>query len=332
MPADWAAQRIKNLSLSSAVINAVLPKRNQTEITSLIESFQYPKYGPGMMWERARDLVVGQGGQVVMQAEVTAVRHAGGVATEVVSRQGGAEVVTPARAVISSMPLPELVLAMDPPAPEHVQAAARRLGHRDFLTVALVVPASVSFPDNWIYIHSPDVHVGRIQNFGSWSPYLVKDGRTCLGLEYFVFEGDALWIMPDDALGKLAEEELIRLDLAKPGQVEASYVVRMPKAYPVYDEGYDVAVDVLREWLGEVAPNVYPVGRNGMHKYNNQDHSMLTAMLSVENLLDGAGHDVWSVNVEEDYHEESDTSSTARGTGRDAPVLPRRVVRDEGAA
>jgi protoporphyrinogen oxidase len=331
MPADWAAQRIKNLSLSSAVINALLPKRNQTDITSLIEAFQYPKYGPGMMWERARDLVLAQGGQIVMNAEVTAIRHAGGVATEVVSRQEGRDLVTPARAVISSMPLPGLVLAMDPAAPDDVRAAARRLSHRDFLTVALVVPESASFPDNWIYIHDPDVHVGRIQNYGSWSPYLVKDGRTCLGMEYFVFEGDSLWTMADDALGKLAEEELIRLDLVKPGEVETSYVVRMPKAYPVYDEGYDVAVDTCRSWLAEVAPNVYPVGRNGMHKYNNQDHSMLTAMLSVENLLDDAGHDVWSVNVEEDYHEESGTSAPTPRTGRDAPVLPRRVAHGEDA-
>jgi protoporphyrinogen oxidase len=331
MPADWAAQRIKNLSLSSAVINALLPKRNQTEITSLIEAFQYPKYGPGMMWEAARDLVLARGGEIVMRAEVTAIRYAGGVATEVVSRQEGHEVVTPARAVISSMPLPGLLLAMDPPAPDRVQAAAKRLTHRDFLTVALVVPSSASFPDNWIYIHSPDVHVGRIQNYGSWSPYLVKDGRTCLGLEYFVFEGDELWTMSDDALGKLAEDELIRLDLAEPGQVEASYVVRMSKAYPVYDEGYDIAVDTCREWLAEVAGNVYPVGRNGMHKYNNQDHSMLTALLSVENLLDDAGHDVWSVNVEEDYHEEGGTSATTSRTGRDAPVLPRRPAPGEGA-
>jgi protoporphyrinogen oxidase len=331
MPADWAAQRIKNLSLSSAVINALLPKRNQTEITSLIEQFQYPKYGPGMMWEKARDLVLAQGGEIVMRAEVTAIRHAGGVATGVVSQQDGHQVITPARAVISSMPLPGLVLSMDPPPPDHVQDAARRLTHRDFLTVALVVPESASFPDNWIYIHSPEVHVGRIQNFASWSPYLVKDGRTCLGLEYFVFEGDELWTMSDDALGKLAEEELIRLDLAKPGQVEASYVVRMPKAYPVYDEGYDIAVETCRAWLAEVAGNVYPVGRNGMHRYNNQDHSMLTAMLSVENLLDDAGHDVWSVNVEEDYHEEGSTSTTTSGTGRDAPVMPRRSAPGEAA-
>jgi protoporphyrinogen oxidase len=331
--ADWAAQRIKNLSLFSAVLNALMPKRNQTDITSLIEEFQYPKLGPGMMWERARDLVVGAGGELVMDAEVTAITRNDSGAVAVVSRQGGNEVTTPASAVISSMPLPSLVLAMDPPAPADVQAAARRLTHRDFLTVALVVPESASFPDNWIYIHSPAVKVGRIQNFGSWSPFLVKDGRTCLGLEYFVFEGDELWNTPDEDLAVLAEKELIELGLVGNGQVEASYVVRMPKAYPVYDEGYLAAVDTLRHWLGEAVPNVYPVGRNGMHKYNNQDHSMMTALLSVDNLLNDANHDVWAVNVEEDYHEEGQKDSGGKGTGRAAPVVPRKPVSaDEGAA
>ena len=323
---DWAAQRIKNLSLFNAVLNSLLPKRNQTDITTLIEEFQYPKYGPGMMWERARDLVLEGGGDIVMNCEVTAIQRDDAGATAVVSRRDGHEEIVPAAAVISSMPLPQLVLAMDPPAPDNVQLAAHCLSHRDFLTVALVVPESASFPDNWIYIHSPEVKVGRIQNFGSWSPFLVKDGRTCLGLEYFVFEGDELWNSADDDLAILAEKELIELGLVGNGQVEASYVVRMPKAYPVYDEGYSDAVDVIRGWLAEATPNVYPVGRNGMHKYNNQDHSMLTALLSVDNLLHGATHDVWAVNVEEDYHEEHSDARTRddAATGRSAPVVPRR--------
>ena len=331
--ADWAAQRIKNLSLFSAVLNALLPRRNQTDITTLIEEFQYPKFGPGMMWERARDLVLAAGGTITMETAVTAIHRDDSGATAVVSRCAGRDVTTPASAVISSMPLPELVLALDPPAPAEVQLAARRLTHRDFLTVALVVPESASFPDNWIYIHSPEVKVGRIQNFGSWSPYLVKDGRTCLGLEYFVFEGDDLWNTADSDLAVLAEKELIELGLVGNGQVEASYVVRMPKAYPVYDQGYSEAVDTISGWLGEAVPNVYPVGRNGMHKYNNQDHSMLTALLSVDNLLHGAAHDVWAVNVEEDYHEEhSQATSREAGTGRSAPVVPRRVrLADEEA-
>jgi len=332
--ADWAAQRIKNLSLVNAVINSILPKRKQTNITTLIEEFQYPKYGPGMMWERAHEHVVAQGGEVRFRARVTSIRHVDGRATAVVTSEAGKEIVRPAAHVVSSMPLPQLVLAMDPPAPEDVVAAARHLSHRDFLTVALVLPESASFPDNWIYIHSPEVKVGRIQNFGSWSPYLVKDGMTCLGLEYFVFEGDELWTAPDDELATLAAKELAALGLAQVDEVQAAYVVRMPKAYPVYDEGYKQAVDVIRHWLARNVANVHPIGRNGMHKYNNQDHSMLTALLTVENILDDAGHDVWTVNVEEDYHEEQRTTSSGAGssgsgssgsgTGRDAPVLPRR--------
>ena len=183
-------------------------------------------------------------------------------------------------------------------------AAADGLKFRDFLTVALVVPEASGFPDNWIYIHDPNVEVGRIQNFGSWSPYLVKDGRTCLGLEYFVDEGDRLWNSADEDLVAQGTRELAALGLSQPSDVESGYVVRMPKAYPIYDYTYKSNVDVLRGWLAEHASNVYPVGRNGMHKYNNQDHSMYTAMLSVENML-GASHDIWSVNVEEEYHEEA---------------------------
>jgi protoporphyrinogen oxidase len=193
--------------------------------------------------------------------------------------------------------------------------------------VALVVPEEYSFPDNWIYIHSPDVKVGRIQNFGSWSPYLVKEGRTCLGLEYFVFEGDGVWTSSDEDLVELGKKELDQLGLVDPSKVEAGYVVRMPKAYPTYDYTYKQNVDVIRGWLAEAAPNVHPVGRNGMHRYNNQDHSMYTAMLTVENIVDGTNHDIWSVNVEEEYHEEkkpSSGSSGTSGTGRDAPVLPRK--------
>jgi hypothetical protein len=171
---------------------------------------------------------------------------------------------------------------------------------------------------------------------------------TCLGLEYFVFEGDDLWTMPDDGLVSLGAAELERLGLVKAADVRNGYVVRMPKAYPVYDEGYKAAVDVLRAWIAANVPNVHPVGRNGMHKYNNQDHSMLTALLSVENIIDGAGHDVWSVNVDEDYHEEQTRTGRSGygGTGRDAPELPRRapvdvlhaeavaaeIASDEGAA
>jgi protoporphyrinogen oxidase len=327
MPADWAAQRVKNLSLGNAILNALLPKRNQKEITSLIEEFQYPKYGPGMMWEVCRDKVEAKGTKVLMSTKATAIHHEGGraVAVTAESREGGTTRY-PATEVISTMPISQLVKVMDPPAPADVAAAADDLQYRDFLTVALVVPEEYSFPDNWIYIHSPDVKVGRIQNFGSWSPYLVKEGRTCLGLEYFVFEGDGLWTSSDEDLIERGKRELAELGLVDPSKVEAGYVVRMPKAYPTYDYTYKQNVDVIRDWIAKAVPNVHPVGRNGMHRYNNQDHSMYTAMLTVENILDGANHDIWSVNVEEEYHEEKTSSgaSGTSGTGRDAPVLPRR--------
>jgi UDP-galactopyranose mutase len=329
MPADWAAQRVKGLSLGNAIINALLPKRNQKEITSLIEEFEYPRTGPGLMWDTCRDKVLAAGGQIVMETKVKAVhwsegRGATGVTTFVTGGYGpgagapdasrtdlGAEQHFEADQLISSMPLSSLIRAMDPPPPAEVLDAANGLAYRDFLTVALVVPASAGFPDNWVYVHSPEVKLGRIQNFASWSPYMVKEGRTCLGLEYFVNVGDELWNSPDDELIELGIKELAALDLVQADQIEQGFVVRMPKAYPVYDWSYARHVQTIREWMAACVPNVHPVGRNGMHKYNNQDHSMVTALLTVENILDGTDHDVWAVNVEEDYHEESGAGPSA---------------------
>jgi protoporphyrinogen oxidase len=312
--ADWAAQRIKNLSLMKAVTNAILPKRGQTDITTLIEEFRYPKYGPGMMWERARDLVEAQGSKVIMETRVTRIHHRAGRAVEVTAETEGVATTYEADHVISSMPLGALVRSMDPPAPPEVLAAADGLRYRDFLTIALVVPQEAGFPDNWIYVHSPDVKLGRIQNFGSWSPYLVKDGRTCLGLEYFVFEGDDLWVSSDADLVELGKRELQTLGLVQADKVEAGYVIRMPKAYPMYDDVYKGHVKTMREWMEANVANVHPVGRNGMHRYNNQDHSMYTAMLSVDNIF-GADHDIWNVNVEAEYHEEMRKTAPAAPSG-----------------
>src|SRR5207237_8803064 len=236
----------------------------------------------------------------------------------------------PVDAVVSSMPLSQLLKAMAPPASDTAVKAAADLGYRDFLTVALVVPEEYSFRDNWIYVYSREVQVGRIQNFGSWSPYLVKEGRTCLGLEFFVFEGDETWNRPDEDLVEQGKRELGILGLVDPDKVESGYVVRMPKAYPFYDEHYKANVARIVDWLDDCAPNVHPVGRNGMHRYNNQDHSMYTAMLTAQNIATGSTHDVWSVNVEEEYHEtasvDEDEGNNPRvgttGTGRDAPVIP----------
>ena len=319
MPADWAAQRVKGLSLGNAILNAIKPKRNQKEITSLIEEFQYPKYGPGMMWERCRDLVEAAGGTVIMQAKVSSINVSDGAARSVtVTHADGRVEDIAASHVISTMPMIDLARAIEPPAPADIRSAGEGLAYRDFLTVALVVPEEAGFPDNWIYIHSSDVKVGRIQNYGSWSPFMVKEGKTCLGLEFFVFEGDELWNMDDDALIELSKREIALLGLVDPDKVEVGFVTRIPKAYPYYDSTYTENVARIAGFLEGFAPNVYPVGRNGMHKYNNQDHSMYTAMLTVEN-IHGASHDIWAVNVEEEYHEQQ-----GGGTGRDAPILPPR--------
>jgi len=317
--ADWAAQRIRNLSLSNAIRNAIRPRHHQTAIVSLIEEFHYPKLGPGMMWERCAELVVKAGGSVTLGAPVVAVHReaTGARAVTVAGPNGG---VVEADHVISSMPISALVRAMTPAAPDEVLAAADDLRYRDFLTVALVVPVGVGFPDNWIYVHTPGVKVGRIQNFGSWSPYLIQGAETCLGLEYFVTEGDPLWNMSDEELVALGTRELAMLGLAPRDAVRTGYAVRVPKAYPVYDEHYERNVAIIRAWLAQAVPNVHPVGRNGMHRYNNQDHSMLTALLTAENIRTGSHHDVWDVNVDEEYHEERDAR---HGTGRAAPLTPR---------
>jgi protoporphyrinogen oxidase len=333
LSADWGAQRIKNLSLFRAVWEALKPRSRRAQrdkskvVTTLIEEFNYPKYGPGMMWDVAADKVTAAGTRIEFQRTVTRISHADGEAYEVVAvDRDGKEHHYPCTHVISSMPMGALCRTMEPEVDDATRAAADDVHYRDFMTVALVVPQEYSFSDNWIYIHDPDVQVGRVQNFGSWSPYLVKEGRTCLGLEFWVNEGDDMWRKPDAQLIEQGKHELHQLGLiADPSVVEAGYVVRMPKAYPVYDEDYEANVTIMRKWLDVNVPNVFPCGRNGMHKYNNQDHSMLTAMLSVENIL-GANHDVWTVNVEAEYHEERVDDGDRAGTGRAAPRLSRRSL------
>ncbi len=334
MPADWAAQRVKGLSLGNAIVNAIKPSRNQKEITSLIEEFQYPKFGPGMMWEVCRDKLIAGGTTITMDASASRIVHRDGRAVTLgYTREDGSTVEMPCDEVISSMPISELLAAMDPPVPAEVAAAATGLRYRDYMIVALAMPAElIDFDDNWIYIHDPSVRTMRIQNFGSWSPYMVKPGFNTLGLEYTVWEGDDEWCAPDDELIERAKGELERLGLARAHQITSGYVVRQAKAYPIYDEFYRANVDILRAWLSEHAANVHPVGRNGMFRYNNQDHSMFTAMLTVDNILNGTSHDVWEVNVEEEYHEQgsrpsgSERPEGSHGTGRDAPVIARATI------
>jgi protoporphyrinogen oxidase len=303
--AEFAAQRIKGLSLPVAVWNALFgPRQGKEVIKTLIEQFQYPRLGPGQMWETAMTFVQQHGGQVCLERDVVKVRHANGRVTNVVVRgPDGAEATLAGDAFINSMPISELIQKLDPPAPEAVRKAAAGLTYRDFLSVVLIIQQPDLFPDNWIYIHEPGVRVGRIQNFKNWSPDMVPDpSMTALGLEYFCNEGDDLWERDDAALVALGRKEIDQIGLARAADVVDGTVVRQLKAYPVYNGTYAGYLATLKDYLGGFS-NLETVGRNGLHKYNNQDHSMLTAMLAVRNLV-GERHDVWNVNTERSYHEE----------------------------
>ena len=301
--AEWAAQRIKGLSLWKAIVSAVPLTRRGDDIKTLIHEFRYPRLGPGQMWERTAKEVEERGGRVLMEHRATAVEVEDGRAVAVRAETPDGPVRLQADHVISSMPIRTLVRALDPVPPAGIREAAEGLRYRDFLVVALILDERQVFPDNWIYIHEPGVKVGRIQNFKNWSPDLVPDpSKTCLGMEYFCFEGDGLWTSDDRVLLELARAELGKLGLADPDHVVDGTVVRMPKAYPIYDKDYREHLDRVREVLDSVS-NLHPVGRNGMHKYNNQDHSMLTAMMTVWN-MEGAEYDIWEVNTDFEYLEE----------------------------
>jgi protoporphyrinogen oxidase len=311
--AEWAAQRIRGLSLWRAAQNAL--GLGAGGVRSLIEEFHYPRLGPGQMWERMAAEIERHGGEVRLEAPVTRLRAGEGGAIEV--EAGGATLA--GTGVISSLPLRTLAGVVDPAPPAAVLEAAAGLRYRDFLTVALVIDGADPFPDNWIYIHDPGVRVGRIQNFRAWSPEMVPEPhRACVGLEYFCFEGDDLWAAGDDDLVALAARELEHLGLSAADRVVRGHVVRVPKAYPVYDADYEDRVATLRDWLAGVE-GLQQVGRNGLHRYNNSDHSMLTAMRAVSNLCDGADYDIWSVNADSAYLEESEAHEQPY---RAAPTTP----------
>ena len=313
--AEWAAQRIKGLSFFSAAKAAFFGNEGN-KIKSLISEFNYPRYGPGQMWEQMAVDIKEHGGEVRLNAPVTRLRIEGGEVLEVVA---GGETLKPSH-VISSLPLRTTVGIADPEAPGEVRDAARGLRYRDFLTVSLVVGGTDNlFPDNWIYIHQPGVRVLRIQNFRSWSPWMVPNTTDAsVGMEYFCFEGDDLWSSSDDELVELAKFEIEKLGLARADAVKFGFVVRVHKAYPIYDVEYGERVETIRGWLEGIG-NLTQVGRNGLHRYNNSDHSMLTAMRAVDNLLLGTHHDIWAVNVESVYHEEKTENEEPY---RDPPSTP----------
>ena len=301
--AEWAAQRIKGLSFFSAAKAAFFG--NKGDIKTLIGEFHYPRYGPGQMWETMTDDIQKLGGQILMETPVDKLLIEDGRVKGVVAQGKTYE----SNYVISSLPLRNVVGMAEPHAKPEVVSAAKGIRYRDFLTVSLVLDGEDLFPDNWIYIHEPDVEVGRIQNFRSWSPWMVPDpSKACVGLEYFCFAGDELWEMDDDKLVELGMRELEQLGLAKPDMLEFGFATRVPKAYPMYDMDYSERIDAIRGWLDGIE-NLQQVGRNGLHRYNNSDHSMLTAMRAVDNLVKGTEHDIWAVNAESVYHETEEQDS-----------------------
>jgi protoporphyrinogen oxidase len=317
--ADWAAQRIKGLSLGSAIKNGLLPKREPTEradvVKTLIDTFRYPRLGPGMMWETCARKVRSLGGEVLLGRSVVACRFDARTRSWAVTARtasGGVEECC-AEHLISSMPMKQLIAQVEPRLPSPALRAAESLRYRDFVTVGLILRERNRFRDNWIYIHDPDVKVGRVQNYKSWSPAMVPDPDfCCYGLEYFCFEGDGLWSARDEDFITLAKKELEQMRLAASADVVDGCVIRQPKAYPVYDDEYRQNVEVIRQTLREHCPNLHLVGRNGMHKYNNQDHAMMTAMLTVRNIL--ACHqkyDIWAVNDDGEYHEAGEAGAVS---------------------
>jgi protoporphyrinogen oxidase len=319
--ADWAAQRIKDLSLVKAVTSALFGrfrKRGQV-IKTLIEEFCYPRLGPGQMWEVTRDRIREQGGAVHLDRRVVQVEHDGSNVTALLTRDGDGRLTRYlGQHFLSTLPIRDLIRAMSPAAPADVIHAAESLKYRDFLTVVLIVDRPNTFPDNWIYIHEPQVKLGRIQNFKNWSPDLVPDPqKTSLGLEYFCFEGDEIWTSSDADLIALGRREVDSIGLVDAKDVVDGCVVRMPKAYPVYDEEYLGHLAKIRGWL-ESLGNLELAGRNGMHKYNNQDHSMMTALLAARNILGLGKFDTWKVNTDAEYHE-GEAEEIAAKKGRSVP-------------
>ena len=317
--AEWGEQRIRGISLGTILRDALGRPSDQR---SLVREFYYPRLGPGMMWSRMSEIVEQMGAEVVLEAPVEEIHHSRGAVTAV--RAGGR--LYKGEQFISSIPIRELIRRLTPPRPPELRRALHDFRYRDFITVALMVRGGDLFPDNWIYVHDPAVTVGRIQNYGNWSPAMTPDRSTsCLGFEYFCQEGDGLWAKPDSELAALAGRELEYLGFAAAERILDAKVVRMPKAYPVYDSVYRRGIRSMRQFLS-ATPNLQLVGRNGMHRYNNQDHSMLTGVLAARNIM-GANHDLWDLEPDSGYFEESGGLNAAALEALEAiqPRVPQRV-------
>lgn len=299
--AEWAAQRIQDFSLLKALLG-ILRLNRRSPATTVIEEFRYPRLGPGQMWEAFRDRVEAEGIPVRVHRPCTTIRHRAGRATSVVTESEGNRREHSVDGVVSTLALPDLIEALEPAPPPHVREAAQRLRFRNLCLVALMVEGGDQFPDNWIYLHDPATRAGRVQNFGAWSESMVPPEKSCLGVEYFCFPDDEIWRMSDTEAVQLATDELASIGLIDPDRVVDGLKVRVPRAYPMYDPGYREAVAEIRGYL-EHFSNLATCGRNGLHRYNNQDHSMATAILATMNLIDGGSRDVWSVNTRGEYLE-----------------------------
>jgi protoporphyrinogen oxidase len=326
LSADWAGQRIRGLNLLEVIRNAVLPASwrqgtgERAIVKTLVDSFRYPRLGAGQMWDTVAERLAAAGHPVRLGEEVVGVRHAGGRVLSVVVRdERGGTLDVLGSEFISTMPIRELIAKLQPAAPSIVRAATDALGYRDFITVNVVVDRADVFPDQWIYVHDPAVKVGRISNFKNFSAAMVEDaGLSGLGMEYFCFEHDGMWSWSDAELLDMGRRELVALGIVRADEVKAGMVFRQPKAYPVYDGAYLGHLAVVREWLSRALPNLWLVGRNGMHHYNNQDHSMMTGILVARNIATGASFDPWLVNTDAEYHEEA-RAAEGSGGGRQVP-------------
>jgi protoporphyrinogen oxidase len=324
--ADWAAQRIRGLSIPALIKAAVRwpSGKDAPVIKTLIDHFRYPAHGPGEMWEAMATKAAAMGAQIRMGERVTAVERSNNrIARFVTEDRSGKTRDYPGGNFISTMPMRKLIEAFQPAAPDEVLRAARGLGYRDFITVALILNRTEVFPDQWIYIHDPGVRVGRVQNFKNWSPEMVTDARySVLGLEYFCFESDRMWNAPDNELIAMAKQELAQIGLADQSSVVDGTVVRETAAYPVYDHEYRGHVALIRGFLEQQAQNLQLAGRNGMHKYNNQDHAMMTGLMAARNLM-GAHYDQWRINADALYLEDQELTSDG------SRLIPMSVVADE---
>jgi protoporphyrinogen oxidase len=302
LKAEWAAQRIKDLSLKTALLNMLW--KTKGTIRTLIEEFSYPRLGPGMMWNAVRERIEEYGGTIRLNSCLAELCHDGDAVHSIVLKTSGGPERLPASHIISSMPVTELVRKLTPSPPPDVLAAAHRLHYRDFLTVCLIVNRAHLFPDNWIYIHDPSVNVGRVQNFKNWSPDMVPDQtKSSLGLEYFCQEGDDLWQLSDKELIALGIRESAKMGLLLPDDVEDGCVFRMPKAYPIYDSTYRASWETIKQYLARFS-NIHTIGRNGLHRYDNQDHAMLTGMQAADDVLRGQRQTSWSHAGAREYLEE----------------------------